>query len=862
MKVGAWLLATAWISGAASAAAAPAEPRQVRLINADWRYFKGDPAGADRVTVDERDWQTVNLPHSFSMPYFAASQFYTGYGWYRKQLDLPKALSGKRVFLEFDGVFQVAELFVNGKAAGEHRGGYTGFSLDVTPFAKPGRNVIAVRVNNLWNPRQAPRSGEHVFSGGIYRNVRLVITSDLHIPWYGTSVTTPGLTVAAGRVNVKTEVRNASEHPRTATVVTQIIDPEGRKVAETTSTQRVPAGTVSVFDQTSPPVRNPRLWSPDHPTLYSVRTLVREGTRTTDTFRSPLGFRWFTFTKDRGFFLNGSHYYFKGANVHQDHAGWGDAVADSAARRDLQMIKDAGFDFVRGSHYPHAPAFSRACDELGLLFWSENCFWGLGGNSGDGYWNSSAYPIDPADEADFEASVKQSLREMIRIHRNHPSIIVWSMSNEPFFSEWKVMPKVRTLLTSLVALTHELDPTRPAAVGGCQRGDLDLLGEVAGYNGDGARLFVKPEVASVVSEYGSTIADRPGEYAPGWGDLPTTPGANPDVPGSWRFPWRSGEAIWCGFDHGSIAGRAFGAMGLVDYFRLPKRQWYWYRNEYRHIPSPTWPTDGTPAKLGLAADRTVVPAVNGTEDTHVIVTVEDATGKALSNSVPVTLTITSGPGEFPTGRSITFRPDSDITIRDGQAAIEMRAYAAGDAVIRATSPGLESATLKIVFRGGPKFVPGVTPLVADRPYTRFVSPSAPRGPITLGLGNPTRCSSEVEGHEGRRANDGFESTTWQPLPTDADPWLQIDLEKIATVRAVTLTLSSGSLADYAVEISYDGRSDWRSLARSPVASAEAGPQTLKVSGSFKGRFVRIRFTRSSGTPVGISEVGVTAELGG
>jgi len=146
---------------------------------------------------------------------------------------------------------------------------------------------------------------------------------------------------------------------------------------------------------------------------------------------------------------------------------------------------------------------------------------------------------------------------------------------------------VQRFLCKLVAYSHELDPTRPAAIGGCQRGNIDKLGNVAGYNGDGARLFADPGVPSIVTEYGSTMADRPGRYEPGWGDLPSTPGADRNIVGSWRLPWRSGEAIWCGFDHGSLAGRRFGSMGLVDYFRLPKRQWYWYRNEYLHIPPPT-----------------------------------------------------------------------------------------------------------------------------------------------------------------------------------------------------------------------------------------------------------------------------------
>ncbi len=144
---------------------------------------------------------------------------------------------------------------------------------------------------------------------------------------------------------------------------------------------------------------------------------------------------------------------------------------------------------------------------------------------------------------------------------------------------------------------------------------------------------------NVVTEYGSTMEDRPGRYAPGWGDLPSTPGADRNVEGSWRLPWRSGEVLWCAFDHGSIAGRKFGGMGMVDYFRLPKRQWYWYRNDYLHIPPPAWPSNGVPAALKLTADKTTLNSVDGTDDAQIIVTVVDKDGKPINNCPPVTLDI-------------------------------------------------------------------------------------------------------------------------------------------------------------------------------------------------------------------------------
>ena len=815
-------------------------------FNREWKFQLGDVAGADAVQFDDSKWDDANLPHSFSMPYFAADRFYVGYGWYRKQFDVPKAWSGKRINLEFDGVFQVAELFVNGKRIGEHKGGYTGFTFDITDAVKTGDNVVAVRANNIWDPQLAPRAGEHTFSGGIYRDARLVVTAPVHVAWYGTFVTTPQVSKESGTVNVKTEVVNDSGAAKTVTLKTSVLDAKGKTVVQIESTQTIAADTTNTFDQTTSPISKPKLWSPENPNVYSVKTVVFDGNKPVDDYTSPLGFRWFKFTADEGFFLNGGHYYFTGANVHQDHAGWGDAVADSGFFRDVKLVKDAGFDFIRGSHYPHAPAFAAACDQIGILFWSENCFWGTTGFRSP--WSASAYPTNPADEPEFQASVKASLRDMIRINRNHPSIIVWSMGNEVYFSSGSGMPKVRNFLKDLVAYTHEQDPTRPAGIGGVQRGDIYKIGDVAGQNGDGVRLYPNSGVPSVVTEYGSTIADRPGKYAPGWGDLPFTPGADRNVEGSWRLPWLSGESIWCAFDHGSLAGLKFGAMGIVDYFRLPKRQWYWYRNENLHTPPPEWPGGGVPAALKLTADKTTLTSVDGTDDSQLIVTVLDKDGKAISNCPPVTLTIESGPGEFPTGPSITFAPDSDIAIRDGQAAIEFRSYYAGKTVILATSPGLKDATVEITSLGESKFIPGKTPMVKPRPYLRFNAAQGNASTLTLGMNNPTTASSEAPGHSGRLANDGTSATFWQAQAGETNAWLAIDLERIVTASKTKLTFPTDGNWHYRIEISDDGESDWKLITDQTQAASTTRERSDVVQGNPpRGRFLRVTIT---GTPDG------------
>src|ERR1035438_7487323 len=175
-------------------------------VDRGWKFLLGDDSGASAPAFDDTRWQYIDLPHSFSEPYFRSPDFYVGYGWYRRHVRISTAGQKAQTFLEFEGVFQDAEVWVNGKKAGEHLGGYTGFSLNISPDVQAGDNIIAVRVNNLWNGQLNPRAGEHVFSGGIYRDVYLVTTSPVHVPWYGTFVTTPKVTDDAATLDIKTEV--------------------------------------------------------------------------------------------------------------------------------------------------------------------------------------------------------------------------------------------------------------------------------------------------------------------------------------------------------------------------------------------------------------------------------------------------------------------------------------------------------------------------------------------------------------------------------------------------------------------------------------------------------------------------------
>jgi hypothetical protein len=414
------------------------------------------------------------------------------------------------------------------------------------------------------------------------------------------------------------------------------------------------------------------------------------------------------------------------------------------------------------------------------------------------------------------------------------------MGNETFFTENSAIGKMRAFLEELVKYTHALDPTRPAAIGGVQRpldkDRIDRIGDLAGYNGDGSSIpiFQDPGVASLVSEYGSACAVRPGKYEPGWGDLAKDNGQA-------VHPWRSGQAIWCMFDHGSIAGANLGCMGIVDYYRLPKRAWYWYRNEFRKIPPPPWPREGVPAGLKLTADKTELRSVDGTDDALVAVAVVDKDGNPIANCPLVTLTVERGPGEFPTGPCITFDPRSDIAIRDGQAAMEFRCYHAGRTLIRATSPGLRDATIEITSAGEPKFIAGKTPPAKPRSCVPYQGESAFAPATRFGMYNPAVASSGALGHSGSLANDGDSATFWQADAADRNAWWRIDLEKTVTVDAVTLTFPAMGAWRYRVEISDDGESGWKLVADETGNRCATRVRTSKLAKGPSGRFLRVSF---------------------
>ncbi len=689
-SAGAFSMLSSTAQAAPSAAYAPATTQRVRtLINSAWQFILQDVSGAQNPTFDDSSWQKVNLPHSFDTPYYQILTWYQGYGWYRRHITITAAQkSSRRISLEFEAAFQDAQVYVNGTLVGEHLGGFTGFTFDITALVNEGDNVVAVRLNNNWNAQLAPRAGDYHFSGGITRDVYLVVTNPLHVTWYGTYVTTPQVSTTQATVNIQTEVKNESTVTKQVTLNTTIVDASNAVLQTLTATSSLAAGATYTFAQ-STTVANPHLWSPATPYLYTVFSSVEDGTTAVDSYQTPLGIRSVSWSGSQGFFLNGQHYYFDGADVHQDIVGWSDGATNADHYRKAQLMKQAGFQAIRESHYPHDIAFDTACDQLGLLVWSELCYWGSSpfNTNEQPDWQQSAYPVNSNDWTPFENNLKQILTEMIRERRNHPAIITWSMGNEIFFTQGydnsktdgtggTVMNQARALVRTLANLAESLDPSRLAGVGGAQRMGFDHYADIAGYNGDGATLsqFQNPGFPNVVTEYHAT------------GQTYTT------VQNPAPAAWRSGQILWEGFDH-ATHWASEGHDGLIDFWGRPRQLWYEYRKHYFGT-SYTLPASGTAAQLALTADKTTILG-DGSDSAVISAQVQDSTGTNLSNNPNVTLTITAGPGAFPTGQSIAFSPNDSNQMFNGLARITFRSYIAGTTTITASSPGLPNATLQI-----------------------------------------------------------------------------------------------------------------------------------------------------------------------
>ncbi|MCU0408686.1 MAG: DUF4982 domain-containing protein [Bacteroidales bacterium] len=449
-----------------------------RLFDQGWKFHRGGAQGAEAADFDDASWRNVDLPHDWSIedlpglasPFSAdaVSQVSGGFtsggtGWYRKTFETGAESEGKRVILQFDGVYMNCEVWVNGSSFGSHPYGYTSFWYDITDKLKTGgRNVVAVKVRN------EGENSRWYAGSGIYRHVRIRICDPVHLAQWGTTVTTPVITPGSARVVVSNEIANKTGKPADLRLLTRVIDRAGREAARSESEIKADGDAVIKSELT---VNKPELWSLDKPALYTLISELYSGVVLRDRRETVFGIRSISFDANKGFRLNGEALKLKGGCLHHDHGPLGAKSYDRAEERRAELLKAAGFNAVRCSHNPPAQAFLDACDRLGLLVIDEA-------------FDMWQYAKNPADYSLYFSNWwKKDVESMIRRDRNHPSVILWSIGNEISGMD---RPEVVETAAQLASFVRSADQTRPviAAVNNlnAKKDPFFAALDIAGYN--------------------------------------------------------------------------------------------------------------------------------------------------------------------------------------------------------------------------------------------------------------------------------------------------------------------------------------------------------------------------------------------
>jgi len=443
---------------AASALAQP--PRTVQNFNNDWRFLQADTSGAEQPLFDDSAWHRLNLPHDWAIegqfnaraPEGQGGAFLrTGTGWYRKRFNLPATDEHRHIFVVFDGVMANSDVWINGFHLGSRPNGYVSFFYELTghlQFGTGGSNVLAVRADNASQPASRWHAG-----AGIYRSVRLVTTSDVHIAPWGTSVTTPDVSIAQAKLHVRSTISNESPTPARVLLDVDVFGPGLTILKRLTSPVTTVRANGSVAIEVEATIPRPDRWDIDHPALYTARSsLLRTGatrnqSEQVDAEEVRFGIRELHFDPSTGFWLNGRNVKIKGAALHGDMGALGVAVPAAAYERRFSELRALGVNAIRTAHNPPSPEFLDVADRMGFLVMDElfDC------------WTVAKNPFDY--NLYFKEWALRDAADTVKRDRNHPSIILWSAGNEIHDTPH---PEIAIpILTGLVRTIHENDPTRP-----------------------------------------------------------------------------------------------------------------------------------------------------------------------------------------------------------------------------------------------------------------------------------------------------------------------------------------------------------------------------------------------------------------
>ncbi|MGC1390195.1 MAG: sugar-binding domain-containing protein, partial [Bacteroidales bacterium] len=336
--------------------------REVQNFNFNWKFLKGDISNGQAPELDDSGWRVLDLPHDWSIEgifnktYASSTGFLpAGIGWYRKSFQIPANEKNRKVFISFDGIYNNSEVWINGTWLGKRPNGYISFQYDLTPYIKPGKeNIITVKVDH------SKYGDSRWYTGsGIYRDVKLIFTSPLHINQWGVLAAAKDVSVEKAGLNIEVSVKNESGKPSDVTVSNYLLS-DGDTIKKISEKISIPGSSLKTISQNMD-IYGPKLWDVDNPNLYSLVTTVA-GDQFLDSQRTPVGFRDIRFDPDKGFFLNGRNLKLKGVCMHHDAGTLGSAVPRQVIARRLDLLKESGCNAIRTSHNPFSSDFLELCD--------------------------------------------------------------------------------------------------------------------------------------------------------------------------------------------------------------------------------------------------------------------------------------------------------------------------------------------------------------------------------------------------------------------------------------------------------------------------------------------------------------------